>query len=56
MFFEGKSMRKQNEELVSQNSLQELTQKINKRNRVRLMEIGSKENVEGYWNERLGNF
>jgi hypothetical protein len=36
--------------------LQSLEEKMAKRNRVRLIEIGCKENIENFWNSRLESF
>lgn len=38
------------------NKLQHLEEKVKKRNRVRLIEIECKENIENFWNSKLTDF
>lgn len=54
MFWNGK--RAQNEALrkIAEMKAQELEEKTMQRNRVRMMEIESKENIVSSWNKRLG--
>ena len=56
LFQEAKRQRQVNERLILEEKERELKSKAQKRNKVRMIEIEAKENVEKYWRGRLEEF
>ena len=56
LFQEVKRQREANEKLILEERERELRSKAQKRNKVRMIEIEAKENVERYWRGRLEGF
>lgn len=56
LFKELKKQREENERMIRQESERELKLKTEKRNRVRLIEIECKENVNKFWRNKMQEF